>query len=890
MRVLRVWLVRAFGLFRSERRGRAFDDELDAHVQAHVEDGLRAGMSLDDARRQAHLSLYGVERTKDAYRDRKGFPMIESLIRDARYGFRTLVKAPAFSLAAILILALGIGANTAIFSVVNAVILRPLPFADSSRIMRLWHTPPATFPSATNGRRIFTLSPANYLDWEAQNHVFDRMALYRFRPFTLTGRGEPETLRGAVVTGGFFGTLGVRAIVGRTLDQADEAPDAPRVVMLLESLWRSRFGSDAGMIGRSISLNGDSYTVVGIVAQRAAHPENVVVWVPLVWTPQERAVRSNHTYLAIAHLKPGVDMKAAQAEMTTISKRLEVQYPADDKGWGASVLPLHEDLVGDVRQALLVLLGAVGFVVLIGSANLANLLLARTLGRSKEMAVRTALGASRRRIIQQVLTETVLLAFGGAAVGLLAGWLSLRFLVTSIGQRLPRAMEIDLDANVLVFTCVVAIAAALLAGMVPAWRLTRGNPNDALKQGAGRTSAAPSERRVRDGLVVCEVALALILLTGAGLLLRTLTELRATDAGIDPANTLTMDVVLPQFREQRAERLNAFVDDVLSRIRSVPGVESVAASDGPPFQAGGASNLPFAIQGRASRPLSEQPIVIAKMIGPGYLRTTRMRLVAGRDFSEDDRPGRELTVLISETMARQFWPTESPVGQRISFGLISSEPRRIVGVVNDVKLLGLSATEPVAAAYLPLVQILTSAPFQFVSLAVRTTTLPESVAPAVVKAIHTLNPDLPVRNVLTMDDIVDRSIGQQRFAMVLISTFAALATLLAAIGIYSVLSFSVGRRVREIGIRRALGASAVTVVGTVVREGLKPAVAGIALGLVAAFALGRVMTTLLFGVGPHDAVTFTTASLGVVLIALAATLIPAYRATRINPMQALRSE
>jgi predicted permease len=889
MRSVRTLFSRFFGLFTGTRRDAALGEELDAHLQAHVEDGLRAGLPPEDARRKAGLALYGVERTKDAYRDRRGFPMIEALMRDARYGLRTLVKAPAFSLAAILILALGIGANTAIFSVVNAVILRPLPFADSSRIMRLWHTPPASFPNAGNGRRIFVLSPANYLDWEAQNHVFDKMALYRFRAFTMTGQGEPESLRGAVVTGGFFGVLGLQAVAGRTLGQADEAPGAPRVVMLLESFWRSRFGADAGIVGRSISLNGDSYTVVGIVPQRAAHPENTALWVPLVWTPQERAVRSNHTYLAIAHLKPGVDRNAAQAEMTTISKRLELQYPEDNKGWGALVLPLHEDLVGDVKQALLVLLGAVGFVVLIGSANLANLLLARTLGRSKEVALRTALGASRLRVIQQLLTETLLLAFGGAAVGLLGGWLSLRFLVTSIGERLPRASEIDLDANVLAFTCVVAIAAALLAGMLPAWRLTRSNPNVALKQGLGRTSAAPSERRVRDALVVGEVALALILLTGAGLLLRTLSQLRAADAGIDPAKTLTMDVALPQFREQQAERLNAFVDDMVSRIRALPGVESASATDGPPFQ-GGASNLPFAIKGRASLPLSEQPIVIAKMIGPGYLRTTRMKLVAGRDFSEDDRNGRELTVLISETMARQYWPNQNPIGQQIAFGLISSEPRRIVGIVNDVKLLGLSVKEPVAAAYLPLAQILSSAPFRFVSLAVRTTTPPESVAPSVVKTIHGLNSDLPVRNVLTMDDIVDRSIGQQRFAMMLISIFAGLAALLAAIGIYSVLSFSVGQRIPEIGIRRALGASAATVVRTIVGEGLKPALAGIAIGLAAAFGLGRVMTTLLFGVGPHDAVTFTAVSLGVVLMAVAATLIPAYQAARINPMQALRSE
>jgi putative ABC transport system permease protein len=888
MRSLRDVFVRMAGLFGGRRRDRELADELDAHLQAHIDDCVRAGLAPEQARRQAALLLGGLEVTKEQFRDRGGFPMIDSLIRDTRYGVRTLAKAPAFSLAAILILALGIGANTALFSVVNAVILRPLPFSDSSRIMRLWHTPPATFPSAPNGRRIFVLSPANYLDWEAQNHVFDQMALYRFRPFTLTGAGEPESLRGAVVTGGFFGIVGVQPVAGRTLGQADEAPDAPRVVMLLESFWRSRFGADAAIIGRPISLNGDSYTVVGIVPQRAAHPENVALWVPLVWTPQERAVRSNHTYLAIAHLKPGVDMNAAQAEMTTISKRLELQYPEDDKGWGALVLPLQEDLVGDVRQALLVLLGAVAFVVLIGSANLANLLLARTLGRSREVAVRTALGASRLRIIQQVLTETLLLAFGGAAVGLLTGWLSLRFLVTSIGQRLPRAGEIDLDANVLVFACLVAIAAALLAGIVPAWRLTRSNPNDALKQGVGRTSAAPGERRVRDALVVCEVALALVLLTGAGLLLRTLTQLRAVDAGIDPRNVLTMNVALPQFREQRVERVNAFVTEMVQRLRTLPAVESAAVTDSPPFQ--GASNLPIAIEGQPNLPLSEQPIVIARMIGPGYLRATRMRLVAGRDFSEDDRAGGELTVLVSEAMARQFWPNKNPVGQRLSFGLISNEPRRIVGIVNDVKLLGLSVKEPVAAAYLPIQQLLGSAPFQFVSLAVRTTISPESLAPAVVKAIHSLNPDLPVRDVLTMDDLVDRSIGQQRFAMALISTFAGLAALLAAIGIYSVLSYSVGQRIPEIRIRRALGASAATVVRTVVGEGLKPALLGTVIGLSAAAALGRVLTTLLFGVGPRDAMTFAVVSLGVMVLALAATLVPAYRATRIDPLQALRSE
>jgi predicted permease len=885
---MRAWFNRLAGFFGTRHGDAEFVDELNDHLDAHIADNIQAGMTPDEARRIALLTLGGVEMTKETYRERLGIQFIDVFVRDVRYGCRVLRKNPAFALAGILILGLGIGANTAIFSVVNAVVLRPLPFPDSARIMRVWQTPPATFAVAPNGRRIFVVSPANYLDWEAQNHVFDRMALYRFRPFTLTGQGDPEFLRGAVVTGGFFSILGVQPVAGRMLGPADEAPDAPRAVMLLESLWRSRFGADPAIVGRSISLNGDSYTVVGIVPQRVAHPENVVLWVPMVWTPQERAVRSNHTYLVIARLKQGVDVQSAQAEMTTISGRLELQYPEDDKGWGAVVLPLHEDLVGDVRVALLMLFGAVVFVVLIGSANLANLLLARTMGRAREVAVRTALGASRLRVMVQVLVETWLLAAGGGAVGLLAGWLGLRFFIGAFGERLPRAGEIELDASVLLFTCVMSVGAALLAGIVPAWRLTLGNPDAALRQGAGRMSAAPGERRVRDALVVCEVALALVLLTGAGLLLRTLTHLRAVDAGIDPRNMLTMNVALPRVQDQRSERLNAFVGEMLNRVRALPGVEAVAATDGVPFQ--GASNLPIAIDGQPSVPLSEQPIVIAKTVSTGHLQAMGMRLVAGRDFSEDDRDGRELTVLVSEAMARQFWPDKNPIGQRIRFGLIAGDPRRIVGVVNDVKLRGLSVKEPVAAAYLPLPQVLGSAPFGFITMIVRTATNPEALAPAVIRTVHGLNPDLPVRDVLTMSDLVDQSLGQQRFAMVLISTFAGLAVLLAAVGIYSVLSFSVGQRIPEIGIRRALGASAATVVRNVVGEGLAPAFVGVAVGLIAALALGRVMTTLLFGVGPRDAATFAIVALGVMGIAFVATLVPAYRATRIDPLKALRAE
>jgi putative ABC transport system permease protein len=887
MRALRAWLTRFAGLFGRRNGDLELTDELNGHLDANIEDNIRAGMSPDEARRSALLTLGGVEMTKERYREQRGIQFIDVFIRDVRYGFRVLLKNPAFALAGILILGLGIGANTAIFSLVNAVILRPLPFRDSARIMRVWQTPPETFFVPAGDRRIFVVSPANYLDWEAQNHVFDRMALYRFRRFNITGQGEPDALRTAVVTGEFFNILGVQPLAGRTLGAADQAPDAPRTVLLRESVWRTRFGGDPAAIGRTIALNGEPYTIVGVVPQRTAFPENVDLWLPLVWTPEERVVRSNHTYFVMGHLRPGVDVKTAQAEMTTISQRLERQYPEDDKGWGAFVVPLHEDIVGDVRLPLLLLLGAVVFVVLIGSANLANLLLAKTLGRSRELAVRTALGASRLRVIQQVLTETLLLAAGGTVLGLVAGWFSLRLLSTSVAEFLPRLGEVNLDARVLLFTCTVAVAAAVLAGIVPAWRLTRTNPNDALKQGIGRTSAAPAERRVRNALVVCEVALALVLLTGAGLLLRTLMELRAVDAGFDPRNLLTMNVGLPRGGDKGEERV-AFINEVLRNVRALPGVESAAAGDSLPFQGG--SNLPFAIEGQPRPPLSQQPIVPTRIMTPGFVQATRMRLIAGRDFSEVDRVDRELTVIISQAMARKFWPNQDPIGQRISFGLIPSTPRTVVGIVNDVKLLGLSVKEPVAAAYLPVMQLVGAGPFQFMALVVRTNTPADTLAPTVVKAIHGLNADLPVRDVQTMDSLVDESIGQQRFALTLISTFAGLAVLLAAIGIYSVLSYSVGQRISEIGIRRALGAPAATLVRTVVGDGLKPALAGIVMGLAAATALGQVMTTLLFGVGPHDALTLMGVSVAVVLIALLAAVVPAYRATRINPLQALRTE
>jgi putative ABC transport system permease protein len=868
------------------------DRELESHLEFAIDDLMRSGMSRDEARRRAIASLGGITQAAENYREAQRLPFVETTMQDLKFAWRLLWKSPGHTLAAILILGLGIGANTAIFTIVNAVVLRPLPFPESSAIMRVWQTPPPTIPSAPNGRRIFVVSPANFLDWQAQNRSFEKMALYGIRRLNLTGRGEPQALRTAIVTEDFFSILGVRAVAGRTLGPTDSTPGAARAVMISESLWQTHFGADPSVVGQTISLSGQPYVVAGVVPRRTSLPENTDLWTPIVWTPQERAVRSNHTYLVITRVKSGVSVDTAQADMTTISQRLERQYPQDDKGWGAVVLPLHEDMVGDVSRSLFVLLGAVIFVALIGSANLANLLLAKTLGRSKEIAVRVALGASRRRIIRQVLTETLLLAAGGGAIGLAIGRVGVTAISQSIGQRLPRVSEIAIDGRVLAFTSIVAIGAALLAGIVPAWRLTRGDPAGALKLGLGRSSGRSGERRVRDALVVCEVALAIVLLTGAGLLLRTLGQLRSVDAGFDPHNVLTMTVTIPTVpRGMPTPELLAmrkvFVDEVFRRVHALPGVEAMGATDTLPLQGG--SNLPIAVEGRPSLPISEQPIVQGRFIGPGFLQATRMRLVAGREFDAWDAEHPQSSVLVSETMARLYWPGENPLGKRVAFTLISPTPRTIVGVVNDVKLTGLDVRDPVAAAYMP-VDDWIALPPGFFSLAIRTTTPPEHLSQTIVNTIHGINALVPVRDVITMDEIVDRSVGSQRLAMMLISAFAALAMLLASIGIYSVLSYSVSQRMSEIGIRRALGASAATVMRTIVGEGLKPAAIGIALGLTVAALLGRVMTALLFGVGPHDPATFVGVSFVVVVVAIAATLTPAYRATRVDPMSALRAE
>jgi putative ABC transport system permease protein len=611
-------------------------------------------------------------------------------------------------------------------------------------------------------------------------------------------------------------------------------------------------------------------------------PEDARLWVPLTFTAEEKAVRGIHDYLVLARLKPGASVAGARAQMDAISARLADQYPADDKGWGATVIPLHEDLVGDVRPALLVLLGAVGFVLLIACANVANLVLARTLGRRKELAVRSALGASRGRIVRQLFAETTLLAVLGGALGLAIAGFCVKLIVAVLAGEMPRAGEIQLGGVVLAFTFGISLVTGALAGILPAWRLTHANPNEALKQG-GRADADAGSPAVRNSLVVAEVALALVLMFGAGLLVRSLGRLRQVDPGFNPKNVLQAQVSLPDARYASEESRRTFYARVLERVRALPGVTSAAAMDTLPLTDGG-STQPIALEGRSAAAMSEQPEVAVRVFTPGTLRTLGIALKSGRDFTEADTEKSPPAILVSEAMAKKFWPGEDAVGKRLTLTFYPGVVREVVGVVADVKLRGLEKTTPIPALYAPFVQM----PRFSMVLVVRTAQNPGSVGSAVEAAVHAVDPDQPVVDMQTMEQHVGASLAHARFSMLLLSVFAALALLLSSIGIYSVLAYAVKRRTREIGIRMALGADGGDLVRMVVLQGMRPALIGVAIGVASSLVLGRLMAGLIFGIAPTDPVTFAAASGLLAAVALAACAVPAWRATRVQPTQALQ--
>jgi len=820
---------------------------------------------------------------------------MRALWQDVRYGLRLLAKNPGFSALVIFTLALGIGANTAIFSVVNAVLLRPLPFEEPDRLVQIWHTPPqASFPGITT----FAVSPANFLDWRARSQAFEGMSAYGFGQYTLTGTGHPEAVRMVAVTSGFFSILRAQPLLGRAFLAEEDSPGRDHEVVLSYNLWRSRFGADRDIVGKNIALNEHAFTVIGVMGPNFEFPISTdptyspQMWKPLGWTDQDRAIRDNHNYAVVARLKTGVTLQQARAELDSVSNQLAQQYPGDDKGWGATAIRLREDLVGDVRPALLILLGAVALVLLIACANVANLLLAKAMSRRKEIAIRVAMGASRPRLLQQGISETVLMALAGGALGLVFAHFGVILIVRFLAQRLPRSTEIGLDAWVFTFALGVSLLSGIAVGRVSALRFAKNDVSESLKQGLGRTSSDSGGTRTRNILVVSEVALSLMLLIGAGLLIRSLSVLRHVNPGFDPSRLLTLEVAIPSTKFSEPMQQVRYFDRVLDQVRGLPGVQSAGLIDSLPLSGG--SHQPVSVEGRPVVPMADQPEVDVRLISPGYISAMHIALLSGRDIDPSDVQGQPGAVLISQSFAKLFWPNENPIGKHLTLYFFRDLPRVVVGVVADVKLDALNETRPTPALYTPLAQVAPTTGGTWrsfgMNLAVRTNADPLNVVSMVTNSIREVDAEVPLLNLQTMEDSVSASLSPQRFTMLLLVAFAGTALLLAAAGIYGVMAYMVTRRTREIGVRMALGAAAGDVLRLVIGQGMWTTAIGVAIGIGGAIALTRTMQSLLFGVSTTDPMTLAGVVLLLAAVSVFACWIPARRATKVDPLVALRYE
>jgi putative ABC transport system permease protein len=798
---------------------------------------------------------------------------MDAFLKDIRYGLRSLLKRPGFTAIAVITLALGIGVNTAIFSVINAVLLRPLPYVEPARLI--------TFRS--------NQSAPDLADVEAQSHTFSKLGGEVRQALDYTAGSEPTQIQTGHVSGGFFETLGVKAERGRVFTADDDKTGGPFVVVLSQELWRRQFSGDEQIIGKTIPLSGNVYTIIGVMPAGFASPrDNTEAWTPVhVSNPVAAQFRGVHFLRTYGRLAPGVSIDQARAEMRVIDKNLAAQYPADNKNRSTVLVPLHERIVGESRQSLLVLFAAVSLVLLIACANFANLLLARSAEREREFVIRAALGAGRWRLMRQLLTESVLISLAGGAIAVLLAIWGTGLLVALKPENLPRLQEIGVDLRVLAFTFGISLLTGVLFGLLPAWTASRGGVSEALKEGGRSATAGGARQRLRSTFVIAELAVALVLLVGAGLLIKTFWKLRSVEPGFKPDHLLTMRVELPEARYKEVAPQTRFRVQALAAINSLPGVQAAMVSELP--LSGDDLDHDFLIEGRPPIAPGDEPSLQTRSVMGDYFHTMQIPLRVGRDFGPQDfADNAPLVGITNDAMVRQYFPNEDPLGKRVRW----ARDREvhwitIVGVVGDVKHFGLDLPE-LPALYSPYTQI---APWKrWMRLVARTQSEPAAMAQAVKQQVWKVDSQLPLTKVQTMNEVAASSFAARSFNMLLLTIFAGLALVLAAVGIYGVMSYAVTQRTQEIGIRMALGARAPDVLKLIIRTGLTLTLIGVVIGLGGAVALTRLMTTLLFGVTPTDKLTFAVVSAVLILVALLACYLPARRATKVDPMEALRYE